>query len=135
MSSYLAEIARGVYSGAVRPALRALSVSFALAALAVSAPAAAQEPGPPPDAWLGGDKPVHALAAGWTAGAGYAAGIELGWEPADRRRGAIAAGLAVSIGKEAYDRWTRRGPFSFKDLAADAVGIAAFVALSAALDR
>lgn len=111
----------------------ALALGYAFGALGVSATAWAQDEAA--DRWLGSDKPVHALAAGWTAGAGYATGIELGWEPADRRRGAIAAALAASLGKEAYDRWTGRGPFSFKDLAADAAGIAAFVALSAALDR
>jgi hypothetical protein len=33
------------------------------------------------------------------------------------------------------DAWTEEKRFSFKDLTADAVGIAAFVALSAAADR
>ena len=112
-----------------------LTLRYALAALAVSTPAFAQEARRPPDEWLGPDKPVHAFAAGWVAGAGYAAGIELGWEPDGRRRGAVASALAASLAKEAHDRWTGRGPFSFKDLAADALGIAAFVALSAALDR
>jgi hypothetical protein len=46
------------------------------------------------------------------------AGIELDWAPA-----------------EALDAWTEGKRFSFKDLTADAVGIAAFVALSAAADR
>ena len=87
------------------------------------------------DSWLGPDKPVHAFAAGWSTGAGYAAALELDWEPADRRLAAIGVGLAASIGKEARDRWTRGEPFSFKDLAADAIGIAAVVALTAALDR
>jgi uncharacterized protein YfiM (DUF2279 family) len=112
---------------------RVLSLGTAFAALAVSTPAAAQDRSGHPDLWLGPDKPVHAFAAGWTAGAGYAAGIELDWRPADRRRGAIATGLAASLGKETLD-WTRGRPFSFKDLAADLAGIAAFVALSAALD-
>lgn len=114
-------------------ARHALVLGYAFGALGVSASASAQE-AEAADRWLGPDKPVHVLAAGWTSGAGYAAGIELGWDPAARRRGAVAAGLAVSLAKEARDRWTGRGPFSFKDLAADAVGIAAFVALSAALD-
>jgi hypothetical protein len=48
----------------------------------------------------------------------HAAGIELDWAPA-----------------EALDAWTEEKRFSFKDLTADAVGIAAFVALSAAADR
>ena len=110
-----------------------LALGYAFGALGVST-ASAQDAGQAADRWLGPDKPVHVLAAGWTSGAGYAAGIELGWDPADRRRAAIAAALAVSLAKEAHDRWTGRGPFSFKDLAADAAGIVAFVALSAALD-
>lgn len=112
---------------------RVLSIGYAFAAFVVSTPAVAQDGSGQADRWLGPDKPVHAFAAGWTAGAGYAAGIELEWRPADRRRAAIAAGLAASLGKEAVD-WTRGRPFSFKDLAADLAGIAAFVALSAALD-
>ena len=84
---------------------------------------------------MGPDKPVHAFAAGWTAGAGYAAALELDWDPADRRVAGIGVALAASLGKEARDRWTRGEPFSFKDLAADAIGIAAVVALTAALDR
>jgi len=112
---------------------RVLTIGYAFAALAVSTPAAAQDRTGQADHWLGPDKPVHALAAGWTAGAGYAAGIELEWRPADRRRAAIAAGLAASLGKESLD-WTRGRPFSFKDLAADLAGVAAFVALTAALD-
>jgi uncharacterized protein YfiM (DUF2279 family) len=112
---------------------RVLTMGYAFAALAVSTPVAAQDRSGHTDHWLGPDKPVHALAAGWTAGAGYAAGIELEWRPADRRRAAITAGLAASLGKETLD-WTRGRPFSFKDLAADLAGIAAFVALTAALD-
>ena len=115
------------------PRGRVLSIGYAFAALAVSTPATAQEGSGQADRWLDPDKPLHAFAAGWTAGAGYAAGIELEWRPADRRLGAIAAGLAASVGKETFD-WTRGRPFSFKDLAADLAGIAAFVALSAALD-
>lgn len=113
--------------------MRALLFPYALAALAVSAPSAAQERSDDP--WLGPDKPVHALGAAWTASAAYAVGVELEWGPADRRRAAVGAALAATLGKEAYDRWTRGGRFSFKDLAAGAAGVAAFVALSAAADR
>jgi uncharacterized protein YfiM (DUF2279 family) len=105
---------------------------YGLGALSVSAPCAAQTAD---DRWLGPDKPVHAFAAGWIAGAGYAAALELDWDPADRRRAAIGAALAASVAKETRDRWTRDREFSFKDLAADAVGIAAVVALTALADR
>lgn len=110
-----------------------LLIPYALGALSVSAPCAAQEAAD--DLWLGPDKPVHAFVAGWTAGAGYAAGVELDWDPADRRRTAIGVALAASLAKETLDRWTQGERFSFKDLAADAIGIAAFAALSAAADR
>lgn len=112
--------------------MRALLFPYALAALAVAAPSVAQER---TDAWLGPDKPVHALGAAWTAGAAYAVGVELEWDPADRRRAAAGAALAAAVAKEAYDRWTQGESFSFKDLAAGAAGLAAFVALSAAADR
>ncbi len=108
-----------------------LSIPYALAALSVSVPCAAQ---PSSDRWLGPDKPVHAFAAGWTAGAGYAAALELEWDPADRRLAGIGAALVASLGKEAHD-WTRGEPFSFKDLAADGIGIAALMALTALADR
>jgi uncharacterized protein YfiM (DUF2279 family) len=106
---------------------------YVLVTLGVSTPCAAQEAAD--DRWLGPDKPLHAFAAGWIAGAGYAAGIELDWAPAERRRAGVGAALTASLAKEALDAWTEGGRFSFKDLAADAVGIAAFVGLSAAADR
>jgi uncharacterized protein YfiM (DUF2279 family) len=108
-----------------------LCILCGLGAAGVSAPCVAQTD----DRWLGPDKPVHAFAAGWTAGAGYAAALELEWEPSDRRLAAIGTGLAASLAKEARDRWTRDQPFSFKDLAADALGIAVVVALTALADR
>jgi uncharacterized protein YfiM (DUF2279 family) len=120
---------RSLYSGPMRlPVLL-----YALGSLAVSAPCFAQEA--ETDRWLARDKPVHALAAGWVAGAAYAAGIEREWDPADRRRAAVAAALAVSLAKEGVDAWTEGEPFSFKDLTADVVGIAAFVTASALADR
>lgn len=105
---------------------------YGLGAMCVSTPCAAQTA---QDRWLGPDKPVHVFAAGWIAGAGYGAALELDWEPADRRRAAIGAALTASLAKEARDRWTRDQPFSFKDLAADAVGIAIVVAVTALADR
>ena len=116
------------------PPVRIPSLCFlyGLGAACVSAPCAAQTPH---DRWLGPDKPLHAFAAGWIAGAGYGAALELDWEPADRRRAAIGAGLVASVAKEARDRWTRDQPFSFKDLAADALGIAIVVTVTALADR
>ena len=108
-----------------------LCIPYAIAGLSGSVPCAAQSR---QDAWLGPDKPVHAFAAGWFAGAGYAAGVELDWDPADRRIAGIGVALVASLGKEARD-WTRGEPFSFKDLAADGIGIAVVVALTALADR
>jgi uncharacterized protein YfiM (DUF2279 family) len=110
-----------------------LLLLYGLGALSVSRPCSAQELAD--DRWLGPDKPKHVFAAGWVAGAGYAAGIELGWEPAERRRAAVGAALVASLAKEALDAGTEGGRVSFKDLAADILGIAVFVALSAAADR
>ena len=53
--------------------------------------------------------------------------------PEDARAG-IGAARAASIRKEARD-WTRGEPFSFKDLIAAAIRIAAVVALTAVADR
>jgi len=123
---------RGVRGAAIFCAvrIRRSCIPYAFGALSVSVPCAAQTG----DSWMGPDKPVHAFAAGWTAGAGYAAALELDWDPADRRVAGIGVALAASLGKEARDRWTRGEPFSFKDLAADAIGIAAVVALTAIAD-
>jgi uncharacterized protein YfiM (DUF2279 family) len=107
-----------------------LSIPYAIAALFVSVPCAAQTPA---DDWRGPDKPVHAFAAGWFTAAGYAAALELDRGPADRRIAGIGLALAASLGKEARD-WTRGEPFSFKDLLADGVGIALVVALTALAD-
>ena len=108
-------------------------VPYAIGLLGVSRPCPAQVP--PEDRWLDSDKPPHAFAAGWIAGAGYAAGIELDWAPAERRQAGVAAAVTASLAKEALDALTEGKRFSFKDLTADAVGIAVFVALSAAADR
>ena len=118
--------------GAVRPSPSPLCFLYALAALSVSAPCAAQER---PDDWLGPDKPIHALAAAWTAGVTYAVGVQLDWDPADRRRAGLGTAAAVALAKEAFDRWTQDESFSFKDLAAGAAGVGAFLAVSAAADR
>jgi uncharacterized protein YfiM (DUF2279 family) len=123
---------RGLGEGRIFGAVRVrLSIPYAIGALSVSVPCAAQTP---EDSWVGPDKPLHAFAAGLSAGAGYAAAIELDWAPADRRLAGIGVALAASLGKEARD-WTRGEPFSFKDLAADGLGIAAVVALTALADR
>ena len=110
-----------------------LLVPYAIGLLGVSSPCLAQVA--PDDRWLGPDKPLHAFAAGYIAGAGYAAGIELDWAPAERRQAGVAAALTASLAKEALDALTEGKRFSFKDLTADAVGIALFVALSAVADR
>ncbi len=107
-------------------------------ALVAAIPASGQKPpGTAPTAtdWLASDKPVHVLAAYIAAGSGYAAGIETGWEPADRRRAAIATAVAASLAKEAFDVGVQGERWSWKDLGADAVGILLFVGLTLAAER
>lgn len=135
MSSQPRKNPRRRYIPAVPARLSPLLFLYVLAALSVSAgsaPCAAQESS---DDWLGPDKPVHALATAWTAGVTYAVGVRLDWDPADRRRAALGSAAAVALAKEAFDRWTQGERFSFKDLAAGAVGVGAFLAVSAAADR
>lgn len=84
----------------------------------------------PPDRWLGPDKPVHVLGAYTAAGGGYALGIARDGDAAERRRGALAAGLLAAIGKESFDALIQHEPFSWKDLAAGAVGAVLWVGLT-----
>jgi uncharacterized protein YfiM (DUF2279 family) len=77
------------------------------------------------DLWLGKDKFDHALAsAGLVAAQFYVLHQEL--ELSDSRSRQIAAGgtLIIGIAKEIYDKVSRRGTPSWKDLLADLAGVA-----------
>jgi putative lipoprotein len=82
------------------------------------------------DLWLGKDKFDHALAsAGLVAAQFYVLHQEL--EVRGRRSRQIAAGstLTIGIAKEIYDKVSRRGTPSWKDLLADCVGVALAVGI------
>jgi len=95
---------------------------------------------PPPapaatDAWLGTDKALHAGASFFlTLGAQFAMANVAGADEASVLPLSAAFALAVGVGKEASD--ASRGPnplFSWRDLAADVVGVAIAVLVVAAL--
>jgi putative lipoprotein len=101
---------------------------------AAPAPADSARPRVVADRWLGMDKPKHFLVAGLVESVAFAAARMAG---ADRRPAlgvGIGVGAAASIGKELVDR-TGRGTPSFRDLAWDAAGMAAYGALLARTAR
>jgi uncharacterized protein YfiM (DUF2279 family) len=77
------------------------------------------------DPWLGKDKFDHALVSAGLAAAQFYA-LHQEFEMSDSRSRQIAAGstLAIGIAKEIYDKVSRRGTPSWKDLLADLAGIA-----------
>ena len=86
----------------------------------------------PRDEWLGRDKAYHVgVSFGLAVGAHVALTEGLGVEPEGARP--LAAGLALMVGvaKEYADRQRQRHPlFSWKDLTADALGVALGVAVT-----
>lgn len=91
-------------------------------------------PGPPADRWSGPDKAMHAFAGFWTAGAGYAAGAALDGGRGGRRASALVSGVAAGLAKEGFDAAVQGERFSWKDLVADAVGIAVLLGLVVAVE-
>ncbi|MFN2383165.1 MAG: hypothetical protein ABR559_02755 [Gemmatimonadota bacterium] len=87
-----------------------------------------------PDRWLGPDKPIHVFAGWWVGAAAYGAAAAADAEPAERRLAAAAASLAAGIAKETFDATVQGEPFSWKDLAADAAGLAALLAFTLAAE-
>ncbi len=77
------------------------------------------------DLWLGKDKFDHALASAGLAAAQFYV-LYQEFELSDRRSRQIAAGstLAIGVAKEIYDKISRRGMSSWKDLLADLAGVA-----------
>lgn len=121
----------------MKPSRLLLAASAAAVALAVSTAASAQpaEPQKPdPDPWFGPDKTLHfALSFMIASGAyGFAA---LATRSAPARFGVGAGvGLGAGVAKELYDL-TGRGDPSWRDLAWDAIGVAAGLGVAFALDR
>lgn len=83
-----------------------------------------------PDEWLGKDKFDHALvSAGLMAAQFYFLHEELELRAAPSRQIAAGNSLALGLAKEVYDKVSRRGTPSWKDLLADVVGIGVAVLL------
>ena len=87
-----------------------------------------------PDRWLAPDKAAHVFGGYWSAGAGYALAGRAEGSGSERRASAIAAGAVAGIGKELFDLVIQGERFSWKDLVADAAGIALLVAVTAAAE-
>ena len=86
------------------------------------------------DRWLAPDKAAHVFGGYWTAGGGYALAGRLDADRTDRRAAAVAAGAVAGIGKELFDLLVQKERFSWKDLVADAAGIALLVAVTGAAE-
>jgi uncharacterized protein YfiM (DUF2279 family) len=79
---------------------------------------------PSRDLWLGKDKLDHALAsAGLMAAQFYVLHEELDLSGHRSRQIAAGSTLVIGIAKEIYDKTSRRGTPSWKDLLADLVGV------------
>ncbi|MDZ7363718.1 MAG: hypothetical protein ONB46_23830 [candidate division KSB1 bacterium] len=82
------------------------------------------------DAWLGKDKVDHAMmSAGWVAAQFYFLHHELEWKTSKSRQVAAGSALLGGIAKEIYDKASRRGTPSWKDLLADLLGVGVAVIL------
>ncbi len=76
------------------------------------------------DSWFGKDKGDHLVMSAFFTGLGYYGAQKLGNRSADASRH-MAAGFALTIGlsKEAYDKFSKQGMPSAKDILADVLGI------------
>ena len=75
-----------------------------------------------PDRWFGADKLKHFVVSALAQSAAYSA---LQYAGAGHRAavgGSLAAGAAVAIGREVYDKRTKH-TFSYRDLTWDAAGL------------
>ena len=76
------------------------------------------------DKWLAKDKADHFMASLFLTGMGYyAAKKELGYSDPASRNLAISFSLSFGLGKEIYDKTSKRGQASLKDIVADILGI------------
>jgi len=76
------------------------------------------------DDWFGRDKLQHFIASAYLTGFGSGLSQQVFGcdEQAGGRYGA-AFGITLGFGKELYDRFGRKQIFSWKDIAADALGV------------
>jgi len=106
-----------------RPHLLALSSSDAPARPGTPSVIADTLPG---DRWLAWDKFWHFSASFVTVGAGYHFGTDrLGWDHAPATGAALGGTFCIGLTKEFGDLLGPSRHFSWKDLVADAAGIAA----------
>ncbi len=78
----------------------------------------------PPDPWLSRDKGAHFAASAFLASVGYyLARREQNWRDRPSQVFSVSLALAFGVGKELWDRFSRRGQASFRDLVADIVGV------------
>jgi uncharacterized protein YfiM (DUF2279 family) len=82
------------------------------------------------DGWFGKDKFDHAMtSAGLVAAQFYFLHQELEWKTSKSRQFAAGSALLGGIAKEIYDKASRRGTPSWKDLLADLIGVGVAVVL------
>lgn len=81
--------------------------------------------GRPPDPWLGFDKAQHAAFSFlWTLGSQYTLVNKIDISERRALPFSMGSGAILGLAKEVYDaRWGRRRYFSYRDLAANAVGL------------
>jgi len=87
------------------------------------------------DRWFAADKAKHFFAAAFVQTVSFSALRGVGVSRGRAIAGATLVSAAVSVGKELRDRTTPGGDPSLKDLAWDAVGIAAATALLAHTEK
>ena len=85
------------------------------------------------DQWLGKDKFDHFTGSAFLVGLGYfAARKELNRSVPASQNAAVGFSLSIGIGKELYDKFSKKGTPSYKDLIADLLGCsAAFLIINA----
>lgn len=89
----------------------------------------------PKDEWLSEDKLLHALTSAYLVGFTYTAYHgEFDNSPQDSRLFAVSTTTVAGIGKELYDMRHPDHTASWKDLAADAAGIALGILLFTFID-
>ena len=91
--------------------------------LAIALPAQAQKP-KPPDPVIGVDKVKHFLIAGFVESMTFAGLQAAGANRSNARASALTVTAIVSVGREVHDK-RKKGLFSVRDLAWDAIGTGA----------